>query len=411
MSETLQHFIDHASPAASACASTPAFSDIYQRVAAKLEATDFAGADPFDGLNSRVFAKLPLSSVPIMRLAWLQLFKKSPFDLRAIAQVPPTTNPVTLALAARTYALSGHTEKMYRSLERLVLMRSNPDRWGDGTWGYPFPWQAKAFYVPLGMPNVIATAYAVRAVAECSPPADESDRIIDAAAAFVEAELICRSSNGAPYIGYVPKSKTMVHNANLWGAYVLALAADRSDHTWRSLADAAIDYTVRAQRPDGSWPYGESSHHQWTDGFHTGYVLEALQLCRSLLQRDDLDDPIARGTEYYLRSFLRDDGVVPYYADGSGPLDVNNFAQLVVTLDCVRSTSDWMTSADRVLAAAIRELWCRETDAFAYQRRGSRLNRISYPRWTQIWMMYALGLRLAHRTVSDERSSPAPSPH
>jgi hypothetical protein len=188
----------------------------------------------------------------------------------------------------------------------------------------------------------------------------------------------------------------MVHNANLWGAYVLALAVSRGDRSWRSLADAAIDYSVRAQASDGSWAYGEAKHHRWIDGFHTGYVLEALQLCRNLLQRHDLAEPIARGTEFYLKSFLRDDGVVPYYADGTGPLDVNNFAQMVVTLECVRPTPDWIARADRTLAAAIRTLWRPEIDAFAYQRRGRRINRIVYPRWTQIWMMHALSLRLAH---------------
>ena len=141
------------------------FGDVYRRVAARLEAADFSGADPFDGLNSRVFAKLPFSSLPIARLAWLQLFKKSPYDFRALAKVPPSTNPVTLALAARTYALTGEHEKMRRTIERLVDMRS--ERGGHGAWGYPFPWQAKAFYVARGVPNVIATAYAVRAVSDC----------------------------------------------------------------------------------------------------------------------------------------------------------------------------------------------------------------------------------------------------
>jgi hypothetical protein len=373
------------------------FSDIYQRVVATLEAADFSGADPFDGLNSRLFARLPLSSLPIARLAWLQLFKKSPYDFRSFARVPASTNPVTLALAARSYALSGESEKMRRAIERLLLLRAGAQRWGQGAWGYPFPWQAKAFYVALGVPNVIATAYAVRAVSDCSPSAASTSRIISEAAEFVGTELTCRSATGAPYIGYVPQSDTMVHNANLWGAYVLALAASRNERRWRAVANAAIDYTVQAQQPDGSWPYGESGHHRWTDGFHTGYVLEALHLCRELLLRDDLAEPIARGTNYYLKSFLRDDGVVPYYADGSGPLDVNNFAQMVVTLECVRPTPDWLALADRTLAAAIRELWRPEADAFAYQRRGRHINRISYPRWTQIWMMYALGLRLAQQ--------------
>jgi hypothetical protein len=232
MSEASQHFVDQA--ACVTAASSPTFDDIYERVTATLEAAEFSGADPFDGLNSRIFAKLPLSSMPVVRLAWLQLFKKSPLDLRALAQVPPSTNPVTLALAARTYLLFGEDEKMRRTVERLIRLRSDPERWGNGAWGYPFAWQAKAFYVPRGVPNVIATAYAVRAVADCSPSTDESDRMIADAAAFVEAELICRSAGGAPYIGYVPKSDTMVHNANLWGAYVLApIAATECGGRWR----------------------------------------------------------------------------------------------------------------------------------------------------------------------------------
>ncbi len=391
-SDALQKLVEQKSHASAA---PGYFGDVYGRVVKRLEAAGFSGADPFDGLNSRVFTKLPFSSLPVARLVWLQLFKKSPYDFRALAKIPPSTNPVTLALAARSYALTGETEKVRQTIERLVRLRSEPARWGHGAWGYPFPWQAKAFYVARGVPNVIATAYAARAVSDCGTSA-QSQRIISDAAAFVGTELVCGRADGTRYIGYVPQSATMVHNANLWGAYVLALAVSRGDRSWRSLADAAIDYTVRAQTAEGSWAYGEAKHHRWIDGFHTGYVLEALQLCRNLLQRHDLADPIARGTEFYLKSFWHDDGVVPYYADGSGPLDVNNFAQMVVTLECVQPTPDWIARADRTLAAAIRELWRPEMDAFAYQRRGRHINRIVYTRWTQIWMMYALSLRLAH---------------
>jgi hypothetical protein len=126
-------------------------------------------------------------------------------------------------------------------------------------------------------------------------------------------------------------------------------------------------------------------------------VIEALQLCRPLLKRDDLAEPIARGMNYYRSAFLRDNGVVPYYAGGEGPIDANNFAQMAITLQVVQPSPDWRDLVDKVLAAAIRELWCPELNAFAYQRSRRRLNRTIYPRWTQIWMMHALGLRLDHK--------------
>ena len=152
------------------------------------------------------------------------------------------------------------------------------------------------------------------------------------------------------------------------------------------------------RQPQGAWAYGEADHHRWTDGFHTGYVIEALQLCRPLLKRDDLAEPIARGLNYYRSAFLRDDGVVPYYSDGKGPLDANNFAQMTITLHSRAAVA-------RLVAISPTKFWlrqsgnsgARELDAFAYQRSGGRINRTIYPRWTQIWMMHALGLQLEQK--------------
>ena len=378
-------------PAAGAAARPDA---VYDALVTRLEAADFCGADPYDALNSTLFSRTPLARVPLARLAWQQLIKRSRFDLRPALRIAPTANPVTLALAARSYRRTGNAGKGRRVLRRLLAMRCDPATWGAGAWGYPFPWQAKAFYVPLGMPNIIATAYALRAVVECEAWLEgDADPIIAGAADFVARALV-RARGGRTFIGYVPGSDTMVHNASLWGAYVLALASHRGTAGYRAIADAAIDYTISSQTPEGAWAYGEASHHRWTDGFHTGYVLEALELGARLTGRNDMRGPIGRGLSHYRATFLRADGTVPYYADGHGPLDVNNFAQMVITLELLRPDG-WSGHADRVLAAAIRELWDPATASFVYQRHGQRIDRMFYPRWTQIWMMHALALRLA----------------
>src|ERR1700694_1185348 len=49
---------------------------------------DFAGYAPYDGLNSRVFQATPLKHSRVARLAWTQLFKRSPFNLRRLVRVP-----------------------------------------------------------------------------------------------------------------------------------------------------------------------------------------------------------------------------------------------------------------------------------------------------------------------------------
>ncbi|HVS20687.1 MAG TPA: hypothetical protein VHD88_02500, partial [Pyrinomonadaceae bacterium] len=63
-------------------------------------AHDFAGYDPYDGLNSRLFQATPLKHSRFARLAWTQIFKKSPVNLRRLALVPPQRNPKGTALFA-----------------------------------------------------------------------------------------------------------------------------------------------------------------------------------------------------------------------------------------------------------------------------------------------------------------------
>ena len=59
-----------------------AFADLF----AWCRERDFAGYDPFDGLNSRLFRATPLKHSRAARLAWTQLFKRSPINLRSLAR-------------------------------------------------------------------------------------------------------------------------------------------------------------------------------------------------------------------------------------------------------------------------------------------------------------------------------------
>src|SRR5258705_7292396 len=61
---------------------------------------DFAGYDPFDALNSRVFQLTPLNRSRTARLIWTQAIKRFPLNLRPLAFVPPQKNSKGLALFA-----------------------------------------------------------------------------------------------------------------------------------------------------------------------------------------------------------------------------------------------------------------------------------------------------------------------
>jgi hypothetical protein len=61
-------------------------------------ANEWAGYDPYDALNSRLFSKLPFLDARVPRIAMTQFLKRSPINLRPLLQISPTQNPKALAL-------------------------------------------------------------------------------------------------------------------------------------------------------------------------------------------------------------------------------------------------------------------------------------------------------------------------
>src|SRR5689334_12978061 len=74
------------------------FRSAADRLLSFMDDRDFAGADPFDGLNSTLFQATPLNRFALARLAWIQVHKRSPFNFRKAAGVPDARNPKGIAL-------------------------------------------------------------------------------------------------------------------------------------------------------------------------------------------------------------------------------------------------------------------------------------------------------------------------
>src|SRR5215212_8838363 len=74
--------------------------EVYERAREWARARGYAGRDPFDALNSRLFQATPLRRSRLARLAWTQLFKRSPVSPRQLALVPVEENAKGTALFA-----------------------------------------------------------------------------------------------------------------------------------------------------------------------------------------------------------------------------------------------------------------------------------------------------------------------
>ena len=333
-------------------------AEIRQQLYDRVAASDWRGIDPYDGLTSPLARLLPGR---LMRQGWTQLHRRSPINWRPLCGIRPQLNSMTVAL----FALGSGDEKLR---DRLRGMQN-----ADGGWGYPFPWQSRAFYAPANTSNLICTVLAAKAFQSCHPERSEgsqsfpreteilrsaqNDKLVEAARRFVEKNLL---RDG--WITYIAGSDTQVHNINLLGAALLG----RED---------CMEWSVKRQRPDGSWPYGEATNQQWVDNFHTGYCLVALR------ETGWFPEAAARGFEFWDRTFWSPEFAPRYYADGSGPVDIHCCAQGILTYLAFGQRE----KARRVAAWAVNNLW--DSRGFFWYQRG---NRINYLRWSQAWMYYAL---------------------
>src|SRR5690348_4607329 len=67
------------------------------------ESHEWAGYDPYDALNSKLFQAVPFLNTRIPRLVLTQALKRSPINIRGPLLVPKTQNAKAIALFLSAY--------------------------------------------------------------------------------------------------------------------------------------------------------------------------------------------------------------------------------------------------------------------------------------------------------------------
>ncbi len=373
----------------------------YQRLHAWCQERDYAGHDPFDGLNSKLFQKItPLKNSRTARLAWTQIFKRSPLNLRGLARVPVERNAKGTALFALAALArfrrepSTKTEAEARNLLQDLLAARLTGLSG-AAWGYNFDWQGRAFFAARGTPTIVPTAFAARALLEAAREFKDDAylKVARSACDFILQDLN-RSEESADEIcfSYSPLDKTRVFNASLLAAETLAgvsqMTGEKDLCAW---AVRAARYVARRQCADGSWAYGAEGFQSWADNFHTAFVLTSFRRIMDACEcREEFAEVTRRGDLFWTQNFFLADGWPKYYHDRLYPVDAHAAgAAIVALLERQPVDDESLRLAQRVALWAIQNL----QDArgfFYYQRRRFYTVRTPYMRWSQAWMMYAL---------------------
>jgi hypothetical protein len=358
---------------------------------------DWAGSDPYDGLNATRLAG-PLRRSRLGRRLLTQAVKRSPFDLRQPLAIPEEHDSAALAHVISAYARNGFlppeeaSSKLEQALQRLESLRC--PGFDEPCWGYHFDVQTRVFFYPRGAPNSIATAFAGAALVDAyeSSRDEELLRRAEAVGDFFLRHIPQTPTDEGAYFGYLVGDRTPIHNANM---LVCALLARLSAHTGRGdFADAAgagVAHTLGHQRPDGSWLYGDEPHLGWIDNFHTGYVLEALDTCLKAGVPSASAEALERGLDFYSRVLFVDGAIPKYKVKSTYPIDIQSVAQAIQTFSL---SGGYERQAWRVFDFA-RTRMLRPDGAFIFQIHRLWSNRIAHVRWGAAPMLLAL-VHLAH---------------
>jgi hypothetical protein len=367
------------------------------KLEAYCRAHDWAGFDPYDALNSELFARTPLANSRLARLAFTQILKRSPVDVRRLLRISSQHDPKATALFLMSYVKRARLgNESCRTVAKTLVSRLLRVR-SPGTfyscWGYSFPWQTRHRLVPRYRPNLVGTVFAANALLDAYE-IGLGDACVSAAASageYIAKELYWAAGAHAGFAYPMPDVRVPVHNANFLGAALLCrLARLTGAKNTLDVALRVVRYSAGSQREDGSWPYGLAATQQWVDNFHTGYNLCALQAIGTDLSTDEFEAVLRRGFEFYRRHFFTANAIPKYFHDRTYPIDIHCVAQSVITLISLsRLDVHSLTLAHRVLSWATKHMW-DDRGFFYYRVLRTATIRTSYMRWSQAWMLLAL---------------------
>lgn len=365
------------------------------RVRKWVEARDYKGYDPGDGLTS-FLRPLTFGNIFAERVLQ-QAIWKAPVNVRPLVGVRPLESTKGRGFMAWGYLLefarTGNAEARDRAIAclRWLDFARVPGQVGH-CWGNHFDFTTRSGRMLAHTPTIVWSGLIGQAFLEAYERLGEP-WCLDI------AESICRWVLALPKektptgtcLSYTAVFQNSVHNSNLLGAGLLARTwKHRQRPEYLETAREAVLYSCSRQREDGSWWYGEDPKYHWIDNFHTAYNLDSLKRYQDSTADENFRPQIKRGYEYFRNTFFEASGRPRYYHDRPYPIDIQCASQAIDTFSLYAEEDPIaLDHAERVAEWTLSEM--QGSDGHFYYRQYPLLTaRTPYFHWGQSTMFKAL---------------------
>jgi hypothetical protein len=359
-----------------------------------IEKENFKGYDPYDSINSPILKAVSFNR-KILRIAFIQVFKRFPINLRAILGIKKDYNPKGIGLFLWSYAKLYKLRKSPELLEKIdfflgLLEKLKSPGYAGNCWGFNFDWQSRAFFLPKFTPTVVNSSFIGHALLDTYQFTNKQEALEMALpiSRFILNNLNRKEDAQGICFSYSPLDHTAVHNANLLGSSLLMrLHKFQRDNELKETALASLAYSMSYQMNDGSWYYAETDYQRWIDSFHTGFNLQSISYFLKEGIGLEYKEAFDKGVRFYSENFFLEDGAPKYYHNKAYPHDIHSAAQAIAFFSELNGGYEHLKK--KIMRWMLENMRDKK-GYFYYQKNRFITNKIPYMRWAQAWTLHAL---------------------
>lgn len=359
------------------------------------EREKWLGYDPFDGLNSPIFKYLFLNRNIYLRILIIQFFKNFPINLRPLFFIKKEANAKGLSLCLSSLI----TIYRYTNDERYLLyinyladlLLKERDSNSLKLWGYNFDWQSRAFFVKKHSPNFVVSYFVLNSFFELyNLTKEERYKEIFINSCKILIDNFLKNKGRKKYFKYVLNDNKLIHNVNLFGASLMSKAFRLTkDKKFLDISEETLKTSIRYQRDNGSWPYGEEQMHRWIDSFHTCYNLLSLNDFIMNTGIKTYESSLERGFKFFINNFITENFIIKYFNNKIYPIDIHSFTAGLVTLIKLER---YLDNKEIIINTYnfLKNNFKNDKGIFCFRIYKLFKNKIPYMRWNQSWSLYCL---------------------
>ncbi len=381
--------------------SVESVADVTKQTLAFAAERDYVGWDYADGMSSRIRRALPIDNRWV-NLGFQETIKRCPVNIRRamlVEQRRSFKGAGLFALAHRNLDRGpfpdmdiDHAPSTVRLADWLVDHQS--PGYGGFCGGHRHQNQHLDHKTYPEEPDVVATAYAVKALLAAAEYRPRFGEIARTAETFLIDEMNYREVADGAKIDYYPKDTGDHYTLNagaIAARTLLDIHARYPSDRLRDRAERLLDYVVARQSDRGGWHYRDppDASHLSMDTHHNGFVIECLQRHHAVTGSDRYAASLADGVRFFRDTLFEANGAPNWDESSAYPRDIHAAAQGIL----VFTRAGDLTFARRIIDWTLDHLYDGK-ERFYFRKHRLYTKRITLMRWCQAWMAYALSTYL-----------------